>query len=243
MKPNEPQSDASLLRGGVTIHTWRAITAAPTQPWSGPRTALYTYLLIGDVGALTTQTNAATQRAWLALEQLLKEVQAGQPIRPEDAARWPPEVLARANQFCVPALTAAPARIEPRDYDLDRSHDYLNLLRLAVQANDAMTRSLAGLGPFLVATRKPVGEIVTRDAQGVLNIDTASPILLVDMSGKNEKAMPVYVQSFQATVRKEVAASAVLKPLRATFASLVLEANEAVPLVAEAYAGTRKLFE
>ena len=37
--------------------------------------------------------------------------------------------------------------------------------------------------------------------------------------------------------------SAVLQPLRPLFASAVLQANEALPFVAEAYAGTRRLFE
>lgn len=231
------------VRGGVTVHAWRAISMAPMESWSGPRTALYTYVLVGDVGPLTQNIDAATQRAWLALEQLLKEVQAGEQIGPEDAARWPREVLMRANQFCIPAASAAPERVEPRTYDLARSHDYLNLFRLAVLPNDAMTRSLEGLGPFLVSTRKPIGEIISRNAQGALTIDTDSPVLVVDMTGANAAAMPAYVLAFRQVVRKEVASSTSIKPLRALFASAVLDLNEAVPLVAEAYAGTKKLFE
>jgi hypothetical protein len=240
-------------RAGVTVHTWRAISAPPLESWSGPRTALYTYVLVGDIGARGQDPNAATRRAWLALEQLLKEVQAGQAMG-ADAAGLPAEVLAQANQYLIPAVASAlqagtpPSaqperqRVTPEGYDADLSRAHLNLFRMAVQGDERMIRSLSGVGPFLVATRKPLGEIVARNAAGALSIDSASPILLIDMTGRHDKAMPAYVSAFQEMVRKDVVGRTSPGLLLESIGSSLLKVGEALPFVAEAHAGTTRLF-
>ena len=247
----QPPAPAHTDRDGVTIHTWRAISAPPLQPWDGLRTALYTYVLVGDVGVRGQDINAATRGALLALDQLLKEVQAGQGIG-QDAARWPAEMLAQANQFCIPAVAAAldegttakageRKRVTLDSYDIDLSRDYLNLFRIALQTSDQVTRSLSGVGPFLVASRKPLGEIVMRNAAGALTIDTASPILLIDMTGKHKDSMPAYLGAFQETVRKDVVGRTSPGLLLASIGSSLLKLNEALPFVAEAHAGTTRI--
>lgn len=231
----------------VSIHAWHPLVQAPMEVWNSRRTALYTYVLVGDIGdgaaALPAADGSARARAYRALVNLLAEVQAGQSVGSGDDPNWTTAVLARTNQFCIPAAVDQARPIGPGDYDLRRAAAYLNVFKLALEANEAMAQRLGDTGPFLLATRKPIGEIVTQDAQGAVRVDTSAPILLVDLSARHEDAVPAYVTAFKQAVRKGVAGSTVLRPLRAEFASFFLDANEAMPFVAEAYAGTRKLFE
>lgn len=234
-------------RAGVQFHAWRALVQNPMQPWVGPRTQLYTYVLVGDIGmtagVMPDSADASHSRAYKALVQLLAEVQEYQSLPSGGDPRWTPEMLAGANQFCIPAADATLKKITPADYDLALAAAYLRQFAFALESHDEMSAHLRGVGPFLLATRKPVGEIVTRDAQGSLRVDTSTPILLVDMSGSHEASVPVYVNAFKKAVRNGVAGTAVLRPLRAEFASILIDLGRAVPFVAEAYAGTKKKFE
>lgn len=231
-------------RAGVDIHTWRALREDPTQVWTGPRTALYTYVLVGDVGGASGEANEATGRAVRALARLLREVQASQPILPTAGGpQLSPAVLARANQFCVPLRAASSTPVTPENYDFDLARRYRDTFLLLVDEQPEMARSLHSLGPFLVATRKPLAEMMSLRPDGRAEVDTESPILLVDMSGRHEESMSVYVLAFREAVREQVAGRSVFRPLSPAFASRVLELNEALPLVAEAYAGTKRLFK
>jgi hypothetical protein len=231
------------LRGGVTINMWRTIDAAPSQPWHGARTRLYTYVLIGDApsGASEDAQAARAQRALLAL---LEEVQAGAHLRPGDDPNLMPAQLMSANQYCIPFNGQPSESVNLLNYDRSLASAYLSEFKLVLAANDEMAKRLAGPGPFFLATRKPVGELVTWDAQGTPKIDSSSPVLLMDMSGKHERTIPVYVAAFQDSIRKNLTdSSATLQPLSPEFASVLIKAGEALPFISEAYAGTKKLFQ
>lgn len=236
-----PVADLGKVRGpNVTIHAWRTITSLPTQTWSGPRTRLFTYVLVGDIG--NGDVNAATRRAKQALNVLIKEVQAGQQIG-EGQGGLTQQMLEQANQFCIPVSGPTLTKVTPTEYSLSLAAAYLNLFRFVFGTNQQLSSSLSGVGPFLIATRKPVGELLSAGAQGRWVIDTSSPVLVMDMTGRHPDAIPEYVNAFKVAVRHDVAVTAGLKPLRPTIASYLLTVNEAIPVVAEAYAGTRKQFQ
>ncbi|WP_157636192.1 hypothetical protein [Burkholderia ubonensis] len=234
--PALPQA-GSEVRGNVTIHTWRPIASSPTQAWTGPRTKLFTYVLVGDIG--NGNVNEATWRARQGLDQLIQEVQAGQQLG-EGQGNLTLQMLEQANQFCIPATDRSLKKVTLAEYSFSLAAEYLNTFRVVLRENEQLSKSLSGVGPFLIATRKPVGELVSQGAQGT--IDTNSPVLVMDMSGRHPDAIAEYVNAFKVAVRKDVADTAQLKPLRPTIASYLLIVNEAIPLVAEAYAGTTKYF-
>ena len=127
-------------------------------------------------------------------------------------------------------------------YDFDLASSYLNRMRLVALPAD-MTEHLSRGGPFLIGTRKPLAEIVVRAPDGALTIDTQSPVLMMDLSGMHPKSMPAYVKAYKEAVRSiDPGRSAMLQPLGPRIASEVLKLNEALPFVAEAYAGTQKRF-
>lgn len=236
-----PTAVTSPERGAnVTIHVWRPIASPPAQPWAGPRTRLFTYVLVGDIG--NGRVDSASKRAEQALEVLIQEVQAGQELIGGENDLTP-LMLEQANQFCIPATAQTLTRITPAEYSYSLASDYLSAFRVVLSENIDLTRSLAGVGPFLIATRKPIGELFSTDVQGRQVIDTTSPILVMDMSGRHPDAIPAYVSAFKAAVRDDVAATTELRPLRPTIASFLLTINEAIPMVAEAYAGTKKQFQ
>jgi len=231
--------ERSAERDTIVIHTWRTLTRPPEEPWSGPRTALYTYVLVGDVGGNDAAgLSYATLEARRALDELLKEVQAGQPV----ASIADKELLVRVNQFCVPVRGQSSGRLTSDLYDFDLASSYLNRMRLVALPAD-MTEHLSRGGPFLIGTRKPLAEIVVRAPDGALTIDTQSPVLMMDLSGMHPKSMPAYVKAYKEAVRSiDPGRSAMLQPLGPRIASEVLKLNEALPFVAEAYAGTQKRF-
>ncbi|NVH74207.1 hypothetical protein FSB08_17025 [Paraburkholderia sp. JPY432] len=236
-----PAAGLGPERGGnVIVHVWRPISNSPTQPWLGPRTRLFTYVLVGDIGS--GNSDEAGRRAEAALEVLIQKVQDGQELT-DSKSGLTPLLLQQANQFCIPATSQNLSKITRSEYSYSLAAGYLNLFRVALSENENLTESLAGVGPFLIATRKPVGELWSTDAQGKQVIDTTSPILVMDMSGRQPDAIPEYVNAFKSAVRDDVALTSEIKPLRPAIASFLLTLNEAIPMVAEAYAGTRKQFE
>ncbi len=104
-------------------------------------------------------------------------------------------------------------------------------------------KQLEGLGPFFIATLEPLDELVRTLPDGSTHVNANVVALLVDISGSHPKSMPAYVNAFKDAVRGEVPTQfTTLSPLRARFASAVVDLGEAVPFVAEAYAGTLKTF-
>jgi hypothetical protein len=197
-------------------------------------------VLVGDIG--DGNINEATRRAQRAMNVLVKEVQAGQQIG-EGQGDLTLQMLEQANQFCVPASGEALTGVTLADYNFGLAKEYLNVFRYLLGGNQQLSSSLSSVGPFLIATRKPVGELLSRGTQGRWIIDTSSPVLVMDMSGRHPDAIPEYVNAFKTAVRNDVAVTTELKPLRPAIASYLLTVSEAIPVVTEAYAGTSKLFK
>jgi len=85
---------------------------------------------------------------------------------------------------------------------------------------------------------------VRREPDAVPPPGSPNDVLLIDMSGVPAAAIPVYVSSFKSALRYEgVSADVALAPLRARFAAALVELNQALPAIEEAYAGTIKPFE
>ena len=237
---NRGQSPSAGVRDDIVVHTWRTLTRPPQEAWSGQRTALYTYVLIGDVGGNEGGAggSSAAQDARKALEELLKEIQSGQTAD----SITDRELLARVNQFCVPAHGYSAGRLTLDQYDFELASSYLNRIRFVTLPRDMADR-FNDVGPFFIGTRKPLSEIVTRSADGTLTIDSQSPLLVMDLSGRHRGSMPEYVLAYKRAVRNiDPGRSALLQPLRPFIASEVLKLNAALPFVAEAYAGTQKRF-
>ena len=148
----------------------------------------------------------------------------------------------RANQYLLPAPAGHADRVTLSVYDIELATEYLNLMKLALAEHDFAER-LASTGPFLIALRKPLPEFAVRGKDGRLRFDPNSPVLLIDASDSHPKSMPAYVTAFTEAVRMELPTeTSELRPLRPAFASALLRTSEALPFVAEAYAGSRKLF-
>jgi hypothetical protein len=95
---------------------------------------------------------------------------------------------------------------------------------------------LDGPGPFLVATRWPVNEIV-RDPQAPADVAANSHVVLIDLSGAEPKSVALFVKEFKVAIRKsDVIADRELAPLRPAIVSSLLRMNAAVPFIASAYA-------
>ena len=172
-------------------------------------------------------------QAYGALGVLLREVRGGVPLR-EGAAD-----LDRTNAFCIPARRPVAGIVDLPGYDFELAGHYLNAFRVALEGNPPLAKHLDAVGPFLLATREPIGEILRRDANGVPHVKSGAPVMVVDMSGRHEDAIPVYVSAFNDAVSKDLQGTTVLASLRADFASAVLVLNRAVPFVADAYAKAR----
>jgi hypothetical protein len=228
-------------RPGIVLEAWRGIGVSPSVPWDGPRTAVYTYVLVGDVGGREyTGSNEQILRSRRGLFELLKEVQAGQAAdNVRDA-----ELLARTNQFCIPSTAKSDQRVDESTFGFELASEYINYFKLALGGREVLLSRLDNVGPFLIATRLPLGEIVRRNPDGRLSVDVTAPVLLIDLSGEHPKAMPSYAKAFKEAVRRdEVVESKRLTPLRPAFASAVLKLNEAIPFVVEAFASARNAIE
>ena len=243
--PDVPPSQ----RDGVLIHSWALTTQPASAPWIGQRTRLYTYVLSGDAARDLGGASPARLQARKSLGGLLNEVQATQVAASIDEAA----LLRGANQFVLPARRGAAEpgsvdrpgaqRFSIDQYDFELAAGYLNRFRLVLDGPEFAPR-LARLGPFLIATQKPVGEIVTQSADGSISIDRTAPVLLIDLTGSRPEAAPIYVEGFKQAVRFVLPQqSTSFQPLRAQFASVLIRFGEALPFVAEALASTRRLID
>ena len=176
-------------------------------------------------------------RARRTLDGLLREVQTSQRAASIDEAA----LLRRANQFVLPARHYESGTFDLVHYDFALGAGYLDRFRLVLEGTDLAPR-LGQLGPFLIATRKPLNELIVTGPFGVVVVDKESPVLLVDMSESQPQAATTYVNEFKEAVRVTLPAQTdTLEPLRASFASGLIKAGEALPFIAQALAGTRHL--
>ncbi|WP_246795946.1 hypothetical protein [Burkholderia perseverans] len=216
-------ADADIL-----IPVWSAITDAPQQPWAGARTILYTYVLVGDIG--NGDVNAATRNAKASLGSLLLEVQAGQRLAPHDSS-ISAEMLAQMNQFCIPASSSAANNISLDRYNFSLSKDYLNAFRMLLRKYPKIKKRLHGVGPFLVATHKPINELLANHGKA----SPGSPILLMDLSGQEPKSISGYVSSYKEAVRKDFSETGEIGSLRSRIASFLLKVGLSISAVLEIY--------
>ncbi len=226
-----PEPGTTTDRDTVAIHLSQPVTAQPRDPWSGPRTRLYTYVLVGDIG--DGSANAATQRARQALGHLLDEVQAG--VYPGVGPNAPsPDMLRVANTFCIPARSTNPTPVTLETYDFALAATYLNTFRAMLAGSPQMSARLAGVGPFLVATKQPVGEMPGAGA-------SAEPLVLVmDMSGRHPGTISEHVSHFKEAVRVNASAVGELNPMLPRVASVLMDLDKSIAIVTESYAGIRQ---
>jgi hypothetical protein len=228
--------------GGTRGDTWIALSVPPAQAWTGRRPRVFTYVLSGEVGGASYDGgNERVIVARAGLAALLREVEAASAAADVDDASF-----ALANLFCVPAPAAMPAGAagDPLlGYDFVRAADYRRAIAALLADDRPMARHLGQPGPFLVAFRLPVAE-VRREPDAAPPPGSPNDVLMIDMSGVPAAAIPVYVSSFKSAVRREGSSSdTALAPLRARFAAALVELNQALPAIEEAYAGTVKPFE
>lgn len=225
-------------REGILVHSWSPTTQPASAPWSGPRTRLYTYVLSGDAGGNDGDgASPARVRARKALGGLLREVQANQRA----ASIGEAALLRRANQFVLPARHYEAGVFGLEHYDFALGAGYLNRFRLVLDGPEFAPR-LARLGPFLIASRKPLDELVIIGPFGAVVVDQASPVLLVDMTESQPQAAATYINEFKEAVRVTLPAETdTFDPLRAHFASALLKLGEALPFVAQSLASTRRM--
>jgi hypothetical protein len=242
--------------------TWRALSSGPLETWTERRTPLYTYVLAGDIAtppvpagqaekkAANKAANKAPQgpkqRAQRVMARLLLDVQADSfPEGPEaDVA------LAAVHQFLVPAWPrTARTVVTPgdgavasgmpsgaltlADVDLIKSQAHLDVLRVVLAGQPAMAQRLRGLGPFLVTTRQPLGELVRRRDDGVLVVADRSPVLLIDLAQRNDSTLMATVRSLKVVVRDAQGQTGAIGPLRARLLARLRATGVAVPHVAE----------
>lgn len=238
LSPSPLRAPATREPERVLIHSWTPTPASPVESWGGPRTRLYTYVLSGDAGGSEASSSTVTrQRAREALEGLLHEIQASQPT----TAMSEPDLLREANQFVLPAHGYDKGAFRLEHYDFQLAAGYISWFKIVLAETEIWSR-LDRLGPFLVAARKPLAELVNRHADGTVTVEAGAPLLIVDMSDAHPKAAPAYMNAFKDAVRGVMPTETMtLEPFRARLASLLLTTNEALPFVAEAYAGTRKM--
>ncbi|WP_130480367.1 hypothetical protein [Sphaerotilus mobilis] len=216
--------------------TWRALSTGPLETWTERRTPLYTYVLVGDIGSAAAGRGPRA-RAHQALVRLLSEVQAGDALDAE---------LAAAHQFLVPAwprtarqalplgdAAAAPVALVPSDVDLIKSRAHLDLLRLVLARQPQMAQRLSGLGPFLVTTRQPLGELVQRSASGKVVVVDRSPVLLIDLGQRNESSLTAAVKALKVVARDAGGQTGAIGPMRARVLAKLRSAGVQPPHVAE----------
>ncbi|MGN6527539.1 MAG: hypothetical protein ACTHL8_14215 [Burkholderiaceae bacterium] len=228
--------------GGAQGNAWIAMSAPPSQPWTGRRPRVFTYVLSGDVGG--ARYDGGNERVIVAragLAALLHEVEAASAAADVDDASF-----ALSNLFCVPAPAVVPvgAAGDPLlGYDFVLAANYRRAIATLLADDRPMARHLGQPGPFLVAFRLPVAE-VRREPDAAPPPGSPNDVLMIDMSDAPAAAIPVYVSSFKSAVRREGSSGdTALAPLRARFAAALVELNQALPAIEEAYAGTVKPLE
>jgi hypothetical protein len=232
---------AVLPAGGtaINIHTWRQLTWSPTAAWQGPTSGMYTYALVGDVGL--GDGDPESQRARAALAKLLALVQKSEQGSSQSI---PSMMAAHVNQFAIPtkADVASDTRIGLDQYDFKLGASYRQWFQVITAKDPALGNALSGPGPYLVATRVPIAQLIAEN-NGQRAVVADSPILVMDMSGYSDVAVPYFVDSFKAAVAIAQPASAKLTPMKPLIVEFLKTANQALPILAEFWSKTRKNFE
>ncbi len=226
----------SLAPSTVEYHVWLPLLQAPHLNWHGPRYQMYTYVLYN--GPANQGNLRYDQRQALArLASLLDTVGRSEDLASaeENQVRSQQDT----NLFLIPALTANQPNAGLANYSIGVSRVYLDYFSRALAQNQKLHKRLRKYGPFLLATLKPIGEIVQIQADGSTRIDTHQPILLVDMSTAHEKSVAEVVRTFKNHVADTpMTDTTAFEPLRLRLISTLLKLNDAIPLVSNAVAGS-----
>ncbi|HYD63622.1 MAG TPA: hypothetical protein VEC35_24925 [Noviherbaspirillum sp.] len=232
-----PQTATSLPDATpIDRHIWAALNEGPAVPWKGPAFGMYTYVLF--TGSVTTPMTYREQLAYNRLKTLLATI-----AKPDNVMNaLGNEARESTNLFLIPGsrLNTKTAEIV---YYPSLSHMYRIYFMAALSRNTELSQRLRkGQGPFLLATLQPINETVKPKAgQKGYVVDDKQPILLVDLTGANEKSVAEVVRTFKTHVANvPLTRTDSLEPLRLKLVSLLLDVNDAIPLVRNAVAGTCK---
>lgn len=225
----------------ITMHTWRQLKWKPTEPWQGPTSALYTYVLVGE-GASTGGAPDA-ERARAALKRLLQLIEESPAVSSADAP-FPREMHDLMNQFCVPTKreVSPDSDVGLDRYDFKLAQSYRQWFQVIAAKDPKLDDAvLNGSGPYLVAARKPLGTLIA-DNDGTQVVTADSPVLIIDMSKGSEASVPYYLDAFKAAVRVARPDSAALVPMKPTIVEYLAKTNQAIPLLEEMWSQSKKLF-
>lgn len=226
------QTSQAVGDASVAKELWLNISAPPVSVWRGARPQVYTYVLAGDVGqqAVFNGTDARVLHARENLEALVREVRSFDP-----ASTSP---LIEANLFLIPALGAPSAA--SASYDFQLSDAYRRAFAALVVTRPELAGRLGGSGPFLIATRMPIDEVIRFSQQSNPPIGANTNVVLIDLTDAEPQSVVVFVSIFKDTIRRtDVVADARLEPLRAHIVSELVRVNAAIPFIGTAYAGVK----
>ncbi|RZI44495.1 hypothetical protein EGT07_03540 [Herbaspirillum sp. HC18] len=219
----------------VERHVWSPLSAHPSEPWKGNKYGMYTYVLFN--GPTTGTLSYVDKRALADLERLLASI-----ANPEyTTASVDADFRGSTNLFLIPGKAKKEGGIA---YDAVLSRRYLDYFGKAFSSNAKLQKRIVNRsGPFLVATYQPLDKVVWRKSgKEGFAVDSSQAILLVDLTGANEKNVPEVVQSFKKFVGNDVYKGvSMFEPLRVSIANVLLNVNDVIPFVNNAVAGTCKM--
>ncbi|MES2718001.1 MAG: hypothetical protein V4795_19695 [Pseudomonadota bacterium] len=230
---------AGAVVGGVPgsqrpeLAGWRNLSGPDTTVPGAVPPALLTYVLVGDIGgAGYAGANHSYSRAHDNLAALLRELRA----LPTEASPSATVRRRALNLFLIPATSPRPAVSElQRPYDFNAAAEYLVTAQALVDGQAAVRGALAGTGPFLVSSRLPLSQNLRERLQATRQ---RTPILVMDLSGVEPRAMPAYVAAFNQALRStDLARDQALELLRPAIVSALLKLDAAIPFIGAAYGG------
>jgi len=222
---------------GPKVEVWRAVQGKPSAVWRGATTQLYTYVLVGEIGDGTADASSAAAKA--GLTALLASVQTGIPLQTGSSVS--DQTLAMANQYLIPGRgdPVKQGRVTWDSYDRSLSQEYLGAFRAIVGGRPELRNALARKGPFLVASKEPSAKYLENPS---LLDDRRAGILIMDLSGADGRVIGEYVQAFRGAVRNDITTSREISELLPQLANLLATIDSAIPVIAEAYGNTLKMW-
>ncbi len=235
--PPMREFNPTLSSATVEYHVWQPLTQLPAAAWRSPRYKMYTYVLFNGA-AYRPKLNYDERQALQRLGKLLDTIGHSEDF----AGTTENQTRNRqaTNVFLIPANAAGIANAQLENYNIGVSRQYLEYFNSALSNNKPLHKQLRKSGPFLLATLKPIGEILKVSADGTsYQIDRSQPILLVNMTGAHEKSVAEVVRTFKNHVADvPLSGTTAFEPLRLKLVSMLLKLNDAIPIVNNAVAGS-----
>lgn len=239
--PTSPRVGAAkavdLGSGIIERHVWQALNQPPQSHWQGKEFGVYTYVLFN--AGLNTNTSSYDERqAQARLSRVLLQI-----AREEDhviGLSDIPNIQQSTNLFLIPSQSSSTQSLALKDYSVNLSRAYLSYFTKFLQNNQNLRQRLENKGPFLIATRKPISEIVQVSPDGKqLIVQGEQPVLLVDMSKAHEKSVDEIVRTFRNHLQSAGLVEAeAFEPMRLKLVSLLLKLNDAITVVNTAVASS-----